>query len=323
MPLVQKSTYRRSRIFINGHIETIAPVLLRNVQGVAYERERLTTSDGDFVDLDWMDNGKKRLIILTHGLEGDTSRQYMLGMAKIFYKNGWDVLAWNCRSCSGEMNKAKRMYHHGDVADIGEVVQHALSRKNYETVALSGFSMGANISLKFLGVQGKAIPEQVKAAVVFSAPTDLQAGAEILDNFENTIYKKRFLYYLKQKMEVKSKQYPEVIDMENFKRVKVWRDFDEYFSVPINDFKNAADFYEKASAKNYMHGIAVPTLLVQAKNDPILPPVCFPTNLCQTHKFIHLEMPEHGGHVGFWRHNQEFAWSEERAIDFVKSLGIK
>jgi predicted alpha/beta-fold hydrolase len=323
LPLVPKSTYRRSRLFINGHVETIAPVLLRNVKGIEYERERIILMDGDFLDLDWVDNGKKRLVILTHGLEGDSCRQYILGMAKIFTLNGWDALAWNCRSCSGEMNRAKRMYHHGDIADIGEVINHALKRKNYETIVLCGFSMGANITMKYLGVHGKEVPDPVKAAVGFSAPTDLKAGAEILDNFENIIYRKRFLFYLKQKMVVKASQYPGIIDLENFNRIKVWRDFDEFFSAPLNDFKDAADFYEKASAKNYMTGITVPTLLVQALNDPILPPVCFPTALCENHEFIHLEIPKNGGHVGFWRPNHEFAWSEERAFEFIKGIGLQ
>ena len=305
---------------MNGHFETIAPNVLRKVKGMAYERERITLPDGDFLDLDWLDRGSRKLALLTHGLEGDSSRTYVMGMARIFHQNGWDVLAWNCRSCSGEMNRAQRMYHHGDIEDIGQVMDHALHRKNYETVVMSGFSMGANITMKYLGVHGKNLPEPVRAAVVFSAPTDLRAGAEILDHASNIIYRKRFLFYLKQKMVLKNGQYPGVIDLENFKKIKVWRDFDEYFSAPLNCFRDAAEFYEKASAKNFMAGIAIPTLLVQAVNDPILPPSCYPKDLCQKHPHLHLEMPRHGGHVGFWKPGKEFAWSEERAMDFLKEV---
>ena len=156
--------------------------------------------------------------------------------------------------------------------------------------------------------------------MAFSAPTDLKAGAEILDSPSNLIYRRRFLYFLKQKMVVKNGQYPGIIDLQNFKKIKVWRDFDEHFSAPLNDFRDAAEFYELASAKNYMAGIAVPTLLVQALNDPILPPSCYPKDICLNHPFIHLEMPRHGGHVGCWDPGKEFAWSEERAIDFVKEF---
>lgn len=260
-------------------------------------------------------------MVLTHGLEGDSSRHYVMGTAKLFYQNGWDVLAWNCRSCSGEMNRAQRMYHHGDIEDIGEVVNHALQSKNYETVVMCGYSMGANITMKYLGVHGKNVPENVRAAAVFSAPTDLKDGAEILDKAENILYRKRFMYYLKKKMMLKDAQYPGVIDLNNFKKIKVWRDFDEYFSAPLNDFQDAADFYEKASAKNFMAGIAIPTLLVQALNDPILPPSCYPKELCENHPYLHLEMPRHGGHVGFWKPGKDFAWSEERALAFVKQFG--
>lgn len=202
---------------------------MRNVKGIDYERERIDLSDGDFLDLDWLDNGKKRLVILTHGLEGDLSRQYMLGMAKIFTMNGPGCTLMELPFVQWRMNRAKRMYHHGDIADIGAVVKHALLRKKYETIVLSGFSMGANITMKDLGVHGRDVPEPVKAAAVFSAPTDLKAGAEILDNFENIIYRKRFLFYLKQKMVVKASQYPGVVDLKNLNRIRVWRDFDEFF----------------------------------------------------------------------------------------------
>ncbi len=320
MPLIPHSSYQRSPLLVNGHLESIIPTVFRKVQGVAYERERITTPDGDFLDLDWLEQKSRRLVILTHGLEGDSSRHYVIGTAKLFYQNGWDVLAWNCRSCSGEMNRAQRMYHHGDIEDIGEVVNHALRSKNYETVAMCGYSMGANITMKYLGVHGKNVPENIRAAAVFSAPTDLKDGAEILDKAENFLYRKRFMYYLKKKMVLKDAQHPGVIDLDNFKKIKAWRDFDEYFSAPLNDFQDAADFYEKASAKNFMAGIAIPTLLVQALNDPILPASCYPKELCESHRHLYLEMPNHGGHVGFWKPGKEFAWSEERALHFVKQF---
>jgi len=320
LPLIPHSTYRRSPLLIDGHFESIVPTLLRKIQGVNYERERIDLPDGDFLDLDWLVGNHRKLAILTHGLEGDSSRHYVIGAAKLFHQNGFDVLAWNCRSCSGEMNRAQRMYHHGDIEDIGEVVNHALRSKKYDEIVMLGFSMGANITMKYLGVHGKNAPEPIRSAAVFSAPTDLREGAEILDRAENYIYRKRFMFYLKRKMVAKNAQYPGIVDLENFKKIKVWRDFDEYFSAPLNGFRDASDFYEKASAKNFMAGIAVPTLLVQALNDPILPPSCYPTGLCENHPHLHLEMPRHGGHVGFWKPGKEFAWSEERALDFVKNF---
>ncbi|MEK7253427.1 MAG: alpha/beta fold hydrolase, partial [Bacteroidota bacterium] len=221
---------------------------------------------------------------------------------------------------SGEMNRSLRRYHHGEIGDIGEVIRHALHTKDYEFIALIGFSMGGNINMKYLGVHGKEVPEAVRACVAFSSPTDLEAGAAILDLPRNFIYKRRFLHYLSLKMQAKQQQFPGKIDLEKLRKIKVWRDFDEHFSAPLNGFQDAADFYRQASAKNFMAGITVPTLLVQAKNDPILPPECFPVEICERHPKAFLEMPRHGGHVGFLQTRSEFAWSERRAFEFVSAV---
>lgn len=142
----------------NGHLQTIIPSLTRKVTGIPYERERLVLTDGDFVDLDWIKAGKSRLVVLTHGLEGDSNRQYIRGTAKLFAQHNYDVLAWNCRSCSGEMNQAFRLYNHGEIGDLGEVIDHALRTIGYQEVVLVGYSMGGNITLKYLGVHGNRLP---------------------------------------------------------------------------------------------------------------------------------------------------------------------
>ena len=320
MPVIDSSNFRRSPLFFNGHIETIGAAVLRKISDVHYERERLHLSDGDFVDLDWLDNGSRRLVVLSHGLEGDSSRQYVSGMARYFFNQKWDVLAWNCRSCSGEMNKALRMYHHGEIGDIGEVIQHAIRTKDFEQIILIGFSMGGNINMKYLGVHGKEAPSIIKACIAFSSPTDLKAGAEILNEPSNFIYYRRFIRYLKVKLEKKNEQYPGVFDLENFKKIREWRDFDEFFTVPLNGFKDAEEFYEIASAKNFLPGIKVPTLLIQAQNDPILPKECYPVALCNKLEHVFLEMPMHGGHVGFWKPGERYAWSELRAGNFIKGI---
>lgn len=318
MPVNTSPSFKRPFFLFNGHLETIYPALFRRVNGVQYERERLELPDGDFVDLDWVDRNSHDLVLLTHGLEGDTGRHYMVGMAAMFAARSWDVLGWNCRSCSGEMNRNRRMYHHGEIGDIGEVIAHALRTKDYERIVLIGFSMGGNINMKYLGVHGKNIPGPVKACVAFSPPTDLRAGAEVLDQPSNAIYSRRFLHYLSLKIRAKEQQFPGFLDVSKLDEIKKWRDFDEYFSAPLNGFRDADDFYEKASAKNFMPGIAVPTLLVQALNDPILPPECYPVQLCEKHPFISLEMPRYGGHVGFLQAGNASAWSEERAWSFVE-----
>lgn len=319
MPLIQHSSYPGAPFWQRGgHTQTIAPGILRRVKGVVYQRERIETPDGDFLDLDWFRPASSRqLVIITHGLEGNTGAQYVRGTAKLFSQNGWETLAWNCRSCSGEMNRQFRLYHHGDTEDIGTVIDHALATGRYDKVVLVGYSMGGNISLKYLGTKGAQVPTQVQAAAVFSAPCDIRAGADVLDRWDNALYKYRFMWSLYKKIKVKAGQYPGRIDLSRFRKVRRWRDFDGYFSAPISGYASAEDFHQQASAKNFLEGIRVPTLLVSAKNDPILTEACFPVELAQRHPHFHLELPAGGGHCGFQtRDKQEFSWAEKRALEF-------
>ncbi len=320
MPLISKSSYPGAPFYqFNPHLQTILPALIRKIKGVDYERERLTLSDGDFVDLDWIDHDSKQLVILTHGLEGNSERHYIRGMAKKFSDQKWDVLAWNCRSCSGEMNHAMRLYNHGEIGDIEEVIAHALKTKNYEEIILIGFSMGGNINMKYLGVNAKNIPDVITKSIAFSAPCDLATSVSLLDQPQSKFYKKRFLKMLKGKMEYKANKFPGKIDFQNFSKVEQWSDFDNYFTAPLNGYKNADDFYHSGSALNFMEGIQIPTLLVNALNDPILTPECSPIDLCKNHKYIFLETPKDGGHVGFMSSGMSGAWSEKRAWEFVKN----
>jgi hypothetical protein len=316
MPIIHESSYKKPPFYqFNGHLQTILPGMFRKVE-LRYERERLVLSDGDFVDLDWHAQGKNRLVLLSHGLEGNSERPYMKGMARIFSDNDWDVLAWNCRSCSGEMNRKFRLYNHGEIGDIGEVLAHINRTKNYDEIALIGFSMGGSITLKYLGVHGRNIPGNITKAVAFSTPCDLRAGAKVLDERENSMYKKRFLRKLKAKITAKAAQFPGRLDLSKLDQIEVWRDFDEYFSAPINGYRDADEFYEQSSAKNFMAGASIPTLLVNARNDPILTPSCSPEEICAPHPNIFLETPRQGGHVGFELARKPFMWSEYRALEF-------
>jgi predicted alpha/beta-fold hydrolase len=318
MPVIHHSTYPGSpRYLFNGHLQTIVPSALRKVRGLTYERERLETVDGDFLDLDWVDRGSKRLVVITHGLEGDSYRPYVLGTAKLFARQGWDVLAWNCRSCSGEMNRAFRLYNHGEIGDIDAVIRQALRTRHYEEIALVGFSMGGNITLKYLGVHGKDAPQVITSAAVFSAPTNLRSSALRLDAASNSFYKKRFLKKLSHKVRLKAEQHPGRLDVSRLAAVQVWRDFDEAFSAALGGYRDADDFYEQASAVRFMPGIQIPVLLVNAQNDPILTPECAPTELAKAHPRIFLETPRTGGHVGFMVAGDEFTWAERRALEFV------
>jgi hypothetical protein len=320
MPLIRSAYPGPPAYQYNGHLQTIVPSLTRKVTGISYERERLTLSDGDFVDLDWLDMGQDRLVVLTHGLEGDSNRQYIRGTAKLFAQHQYDVLAWNCRSCSGEMNRSFRLYNHGEIGDLGEVIRHALQTKPYTELALVGYSMGGNITLKYLGVHGKQLPDAIKCGVAISAPTDLGSSAQLLDQPANRFYRNRFMKKLIVKIRQKADRFPGRLDLSKLAQVKQWRDFDEFFSAPVNSYRDANDFYSQASAVNFMPDIAVPTLLLNAQNDPLLSPDCSPEWLAETHKHIFLETPRSGGHVGFQVFRQAHTYAELRALAFVREL---
>lgn len=326
MPLIQSSSFPGAPFWQKGgHLQTIIPGLLRRVNGLDFQRERIDTPDGDFLDLDWLRSGvNRRLVVITHGLEGNSGSSFVRGTAKLFWQQGWDALAWNCRFCSGEINRQFRMYHHGDTADINSVVQHALSGGQYDAVVLVGFSMGANISMKYLGTLGADAPKQLQAATVFSAPCNISEGADVLDRWDNVFYKYRFMLSLYKKIKQKAAQYPNRLDLSKFRKVRRWRDFDAHFSAPISGYSSAAEFYQDASAKNFLAGISIPTLLVSAANDPILNEACFPKEIASAHPFFHFELTKAGGHCGFQTADGgEFSWAERRALEFCEQWVIK
>jgi predicted alpha/beta-fold hydrolase len=307
--------YSPPLLLFNRHAETIYPSLFRKVMLQPYERERITTPDNDFLDLDWLKQGSDQLVVVSHGLEGNSERAYMKGMAKVFFSNGYDVLAWNYRGCSGEVNKQLRFYHSGATDDLSTVINHAAA--HYKTISLVGFSLGGNLTLKYLGESHRLNPT-IKKAVAFSVPMDLYSSCLQISKPANWLYHQRFLKSLKAKVIEKSKRQIG-IDIRKLDNVKTLIEFDDGFTAPIHGFKNAVDYYTRCSSIHYLKNIAVPTLIVTAKNDPFLSAECYP-NLSM-HPTILFETPARGGHVGFAQFNENgLYWSELRALAFIKSV---
>lgn len=298
----------------NNHLETIYPALFRKVR-LDYQRQRINTPDGDFLDLDWAKQNSSKLVIISHGLEGNSHRAYMKGMAKAFCDRGYDALAWNYRGCSEEMNKKLRFYHSGATDDLAVVVSRAIS-EGYKNILLIGFSLGGNLTLKYAGEQ--TLDERVKGVVTFSVPLNLDTSCTQISKPSNWIYSRRFLRNLKRKVRAKSKVM-EGLNIDGIAAINNIKDFDDRFTAPLHGFKDATEYYSKCSAIRFLEGIRVPTLIVSAKNDPFLSPECFPENL--NNKFITLEYPERGGHVGFASFNGNgLYWSEQRALSFASQI---
>jgi predicted alpha/beta-fold hydrolase len=312
MPIVP-SQFRPPALLRNGHVQTILPVLFPRRFTLRFERERLELDDGDFVDLDWHRTGAPRVAILSHGLEGNSRQDYILGTARALAANGWDVLAWNFRGCSGEPNRLLRFYHSGETGDLGSVIRHGATR--YGRIALVGFSLGGNVTLKYLG---EAPPHPaVCAAAVVSVPIDLASCAEALDERRrNRVYLGRFMTALVAKIEAKARQFPE-LDVRAARRIASFREFDGRFTAPIHGFRDADDYWTRSSARQFLPRIAVPTLLLNPRNDPFLGAACYPEPEAAASASLFLETPDSGGHVGFL----DFAnglerWSERRIVEF-------
>ena len=320
MPIIHNSSYRAPFYLFNRHVETIVPGVFRNMQPIEYTRERIETSDGDFLDLDWARDHSDKLVILSHGLEGNSHRKYIYGMGRLFLFNGWDVLAWNCRSCSGELNRKFKLYHHGATEDLHDIIHHVLENQIYKSIFLIGFSMGGSLSMKYLGEHAQALPYEIKGGVAYSVPCDLGASAKMLSKPGNIIYRRRFIQKLKNKIRRKELQFPGSLDLSGLDKIRHFEQFDGQFTAPMNGFSSAAEFYKYASAGKYADAIGVPFLLVNAKNDPMLPPSCYPLKIARASDYLFLELPERGGHVGFSLKGDVFNWAEWRALEFAKSV---
>lgn len=287
----------------NGHVQTLAASLLRRVHGVAYTRTRIDTPDGDFLDVDWAaatspPEGPPRAAVVSHGLEGNSHRAYVRGMARALGREGWDVAAWNMRGCSGEPNRLLRAYHSGATEDLAAVLAHVFAR-GYETVALVGFSLGGNMTLRYLGESGADADPRLLAAAAFSVPTDLSSSGVVLARPSRRLYMEYFLRSLRGKVAEKAGRFEGAPDAAAVRAMRSFADFDGHFTAPVHGFESAADYYARASAGPLLPRIAVPTLLVQAADDPFLSPPCYPVHAAAGNPHLHLVVPRYGGHVGF------------------------
>ncbi len=315
MPLLTSKPYQRPKWLFNGHLETIYPTLFRKVEGINPTRERINTSDGDFLDLDWYRNDSAKLIIISHGLEGNSRRAYMAGMAKEFVRNGFDVLTWNFRGCSEEQNLKPIFYHSGATYDLDVVVNHG--EQAYEEIALIGFSLGGNLTLKYLGEIGNK-KKQIKRAVAISVPLDLGNSCDKISSGTNLIYSNRFLTTLKSKVIRKAGIFPQEFDLRKLDQIKTLRAFDDLITGPLHGFSDAEEYYRVNSSLQFLEQIEVPALILNAKNDPFLSVSCYPEKLATLLEKVYFEFPNHGGHVGFTSGLKEKTYySEQRAVEFI------
>ncbi len=304
------------RLITNGHVQTILGALVPQ-PAVTWQRERLELADGDFLDLDWWRAGHPRLAVLSHGLEGSSQAGYIRGVATALHRAGWDVLAWNMRNCGGEPNRLARSYHSGVSDDLRTVVTHAA--KSYESLGLIGFSLGGNVTLKYLG---EALPHPaVRGAACLSVPVDLRSSADALDqHLENRIYLRRFLATMVAGAKAKAVRFPKHFNLALLRKVRTLREFDEHVTAPLHGFAGAEDYWARCNARQFLPRINVPTLLINAWNDSFLTKLSMPFEEAEASRVFTFEAPASGGHVGFREGLAGPPWHERRMVEFLSSV---
>jgi predicted alpha/beta-fold hydrolase len=304
------------------HAQTLGARLLRPSEGPLVERERLWTEDGDFLDLDWApDPGEDAPIVLVmHGLEGSTQRRYMRNVSRELVRAGVRPVALNFRGCSGEPNRAPHFYHSGKTDDPEYVLTTLRERYPTRRIGALGFSLGGNVLLKLLGERSDGGRGLVDAAVVISVPYDLAAGCGLLERTRmGRFYTSYFLRSLQAKVRLKVGVLRQILDLDDAAAARTIREFDDRVTAPLHGFASASDYYADSSSVRYLEGVAVPTLLLHAEDDPFLPPEFIPKKQADGSSSLHLVVHPRGGHVGFLEGTPRSAafWAEEEGARFL------
>ena len=286
-----------------GHVQTIwAATRARRTFGPLpqFQRERWSTPDGDFVDVDFrvQPDPAAPWLVLFHGLEGSSSSQYAQAFAEVAEQHGWSYAVPHFRGCSGELNHAPRAYHSGDFEEIDWMLGRLHERAAAPLMAV-GISLGGNALLRWAGEMGEAAAAKTASVAAVCSPLDLAAGGEAIGRgFSRQVYTRMFLATMKPKALAKLAQHPGLFDARALQAVRDLYEFDNLFTAPLHGFRNTEDYWARASAKPHLPRIRIPALALNALNDPFVPARSLPrpgeVGLCVT-----LWQPAHGGHVGF------------------------
>lgn len=283
----------------NAHLQTLYGSLLARAPQVAFRRERWDTPDGDFVDVDFVDGVPgSPWVLLFHGLEGSSNSPYARMLMDHVRRRGWSGCVFHFRGCSGEPNRLPRAYHSGDSDEIDWVLRRVKKLAGHSSLHGVGVSLGGNAFAKWLGENRGGALRWVARAAIISAPLDLMAAGDALGRGFARIYSWHFLETLKASSLAKLTRFPGLYDAEAVRRSRSLRDFDNVVTAPLHGFRDTDDYWTRASSKPHLKSIRVPTLIVNARDDPFLPEEFLPDEI-DVSADVTLEFPKHGGHVGF------------------------
>jgi uncharacterized protein len=314
--------YRPPWWYRGRHLQTLWGPLLGRGRSPALRRERVETPDGDFLDLDWL-AGRERgvpLVVVLHGLEGSARSHYAVGLLRGLDAMGWRGLVVHFRSCGGEVNRSRRLYHSGDTEDLEFVVGRLVAREPQLRLGLVGISLGGNVILKWLGELGEGVPAPVAAAVAISTPFNLAASAAVLDRGLNRrLYTANLLSTMKAKLDHKAHLYRGLLDLPAARRARTFAEYDRLVTAPLNGFADERDYWARSSSAQFLSGIRRPTLLINARNDPFMPASALPHAEVAASRWLEADFVEQGGHAGFLEgFGGRPSWAEARALAFLR-----
>ena len=315
------STYQPPCWYRGRHLQTLWGPLFRRFGRPPLRRERVHTRDGDFLDLDWLRAAPARapLVVVLHGLEGSSRSHYVAGLLRETAALGLRGLALNFRSCSGELNRAPRLYHSGETSDLDGIIAGLIEREPTLRLGLVGVSLGGNVALKWLGERGDGAPPQVAGAVAISTPFDLAACARVLDRgLPRALYTREFLRTLKAKIRAKARLYDGRLDTMAALRARTFSEYDRLVTAPLYGFADERDYWTRSSSAPYLVAIRRPCLLISAVNDPFMPASALPREAVAQSPWLEALFPPEGGHAGFLEGPiGRRSWAERQALAFL------
>jgi predicted alpha/beta-fold hydrolase len=323
-----QTTFKPAWWLNNAHLQTLYSAFLRKTSSLpGLQRERLITPDKDFIDIDCYGEGDQPLIILLHGLTGSSQSGYITGLQIALFQQGFRSISLNFRGCSGESNNSAKCYHSGETEDIHFLYQTLRQREPDTPLAAVGFSLGGNVLLKWLGEQGSKL--SLFAAIAVSVPLVLSTCASKLDNGFSKLYRDNLLQELKRYIRLKLQHLEKLGNIPEAKKIRQLGDlskinsfwqYDDLVVAKLHGFKNVHDYYQRSSSRQFLKSIGVPTLVIQAMDDPFMTQDVLP-DLDELSPYVYLEMTPGGGHVGFiagQRPLKPHYWLEQRIPEFLK-----
>ena len=304
-----------------GHAQTVYAALMAPRPVIRYRRTEWQTPDGDFIELDWVDGPPQApLVILFHGLEGSSASHYATSLMHFTRARGWRGVVPHFRGCGGRPNRLPRAYHSGDHQEVDWMLERLAQEDSGTTRFAAGVSLGGNALLKWLAARGASAADTIRATVAVSAPVDLQIAGHGLGRGINRLYTWHFLSSLKPKSLHKAQQFPNLYDITRVARARTLYEFDNLVTAPLHGFRDADDYWTRASSKDELHRIAIPTLLIHARNDPFLPGRHLP-RAQDVSPSVTFEYPTGGGHVGFVTgpFPGRLEWLPRRVLSFFES----